>query len=767
MRRLIAPLAVFVTLIGVALPAFALTPVHLWSQRFGAAGADFEGAIAIDASGNVTIAGSFSNTVDFGGGGSGLVSAGNTDIFIAKYNSLGVHQWSKRIGGTGDDAALGLALDGSGNPIITGYHSGSVDFGGGVLPNFGGHDFFVAKYVGTGTYQWALGFGSTPTDEGHAVVCDGMANVYVTGVFSMNTTFGGGTLMSAGGTDIVLAKYNTAGIHQWSQRFGGATPDAGEGLALDASGNVLLTGSFQGTANFGGGVFNGVGSKDAVLAKYNSSGTHQWSKQFGSTLDDVGQSVTTDASGNVFTTGFFSGSADFGGGALVPQGASALFIAKYNSAGAHQWSQRAAGMGTSTGRSVALDNAGNVLLTGSFTSVANFGGSNLFTAGSDDVFIAKYTTAGVHKWSFSYGSNSTDAGVGVVTDASRNIFLAGNFNATINLGGSNLVSAGGNDVFLARFAREPQQPIIRTITDIGNDQGRQVLINFTASGDDQLGSPTTITQYEAYRKVASPPPSVSGMDQLSTAQLLAEGWTQVGAVAAHGETGYTMVAPTIGDSTIAFGQYRSTFYVRAASASPYTFFDSPADSGYSKDNLAPAVPQNFVFNAGDLSWNESTAADFDYFTVYGANTDNFGTATVVDYSVAPDMDVTASPYVYYYVTATDFSGNEGKPAKINTLSGVGGTPSSYVLSVSNYPNPFNPRTRVSYTVPSRGHVNVRVFDAHGAHVATLFDGERNMGAYSVDWDGRTTDAAVAASGVYFARIEHNGATRTKKMVLLK
>jgi flagellar hook assembly protein FlgD len=74
---------------------------------------------------------------------------------------------------------------------------------------------------------------------------------------------------------------------------------------------------------------------------------------------------------------------------------------------------------------------------------------------------------------------------------------------------------------------------------------------------------------------------------------------------------------------------------------------------------------------------------------------------------------------------------------------------------------------VSYTVPGRGHVTVRVFDANGAHVATLFDGERDAGAYSVAWDGRTDAAAVAASGVYFARIEQNGAMRTKKMVLLK
>jgi len=141
---------------------------------------------------------------------------------------------------------------------------------------------------------------------------------------------------------------------------------------------------------------------------------------------------------------------------------------------------------------------------------------------------------------------------------------------------------------------------------------------------------------------------------------------------------------------------------------------------------------------------------------------------VVDYSVAPSMDVTGSPYAYYFVTATDFSGNEGKPAKVNTLSGVGGTPSRYVLSVSNYPNPFNPRTTVSYTVPSRGEVSIAVYDARGAHVATLLDhADRPAGAYIIEWDGRADSGATASSGIYFARIEHASGVRSKKMVLLK
>jgi len=91
-----------------------------------------------------------------------------------------------------------------------------------------------------------------------------------------------------------------------------------------------------------------------------------------------------------------------------------------------------------------------------------------------------------------------------------------------------------------------------------------------------------------------------------------------------------------------------------------------------------------------------------------------------------------------------------------------------VLSVTNFPNPFNPRTTVSYTVPARGNVTVAIYDARGARVVTLVDNEpRETGAYRMDWNGRSTDGAALVSGVYFARIEHGGDIRTRKMVLLK
>jgi flagellar hook assembly protein FlgD len=88
--------------------------------------------------------------------------------------------------------------------------------------------------------------------------------------------------------------------------------------------------------------------------------------------------------------------------------------------------------------------------------------------------------------------------------------------------------------------------------------------------------------------------------------------------------------------------------------------------------------------------------------------------------------------------------------------------------VSNYPNPFNPATTLRYTVPLAGIVSVTIHDARGARIATLVDHERRVaGSYSMEWNGRGDGGTPVSSGVYFARVEHNGATRTKKMVLLK
>jgi FlgD Ig-like domain/Beta-propeller repeat len=741
-------------------------PANFWCKGFGSTGFETGSSVAVDASGNIFVTGNFTGTVSFGG--ASLVSAGGSDIFLAKYSPNGAHLWSLRFGGTGNDAGVAVALDASGSIYLTGSFVGPMNFGGATLNSVGGIDAFLVKLVFNGGHAWSKGFGSGLNEVGNSVAVDASGNVIFTGGFSFTVDFGGGNRTSAGSRDIFLAKYNTTGVHQWSQRFGGIQDDFGNGVAVDGSGNVFTTGQFQDTANFGGSNLVSAGLLDVYMAKFNTSGVHQWSQRYGDTQNDVGRSVAVNTPGTaVALTGYFQGVVSFGGSGIGGGGSSDLVVARYNGSGVHLWSRGLGGTDSDRGESVAIDASGHVVVGGDYWGSAYFGGQVFNSKGGADIFIGKYDVNGTHVWSGSFGGLQSDELFSVATDASGNPVVTGYFDSVADFGGTELVSAGVQDMFLAKYgaiAGDPF-PFIISVDDIGNDQGRKVKLRFLRSGGDDAGAwMNPVKRYIVLRRDDAPP----AMTTAAPDAMLDTGWTEVGSVSAFAAPSYGIDVPTIGDSTITLGQYYSVFRVRAATDKPSVYFTSEPDSGWSVDNLAPGVPQNFVYATGELDWDESNAGDFDYFTVYGADTDNFGAATVVNYTVSPVMDVSGSPYIYYFVTATDFSGNEGKPAKVNTLSGVGGTPKSYVFSVSNYPNPFNPRTTVRYTVPARGAVNVSIYDTNGARIATLVNHqERAAGAYTIEWDGRADDGTSVSSGAYFARIEQNGLTRSKKMMLLK
>jgi hypothetical protein len=429
--------------------AHSQPPTHLWSQRFGSTSYDEGWSVATDTSGNVLVTGFFSGTVDFGGGN--LVSAGAEDIFLAKYDASGNHLWSRRFGSTASDHGRSVAVDGSGNVFVTGLFQGTVDFGGGILTGAGQPDIFIAKYDANGNHLWSRRFGSGNEDVGWSVVADDSGNVFVTGYFSGTVDFGGGNLVSAGLWDIFLAKYDASGNHLWSRRFGSAAYEYAYSVAVDGSGNVFVTGYFSGTVDFGGGNLVSAGGWDIFLAKYDASGNHLWSQHFGSTDDDEGYSVAVDGSENVFATGYFSGTVDFGGGDLVSAGGTDIFLAKYDASGAHLWSQRLGGTSYEYNVAVAVDTLDNVFLTGEFWGTADFGGGNLVSAGGTDIILAGYDASGAHLWSQRFGGSDDDTGWSVAADNSGNLFVTGKFEGTANFGGGNLVSAGIRDIFLAEY----------------------------------------------------------------------------------------------------------------------------------------------------------------------------------------------------------------------------------------------------------------------------------------------------------------------------
>ena len=419
---------------------------------------------------------------------------------------------------------------------------------------------------------------------------------------------------------------------------------------------------------------------------------------------------------------------------------------------------------------MAIDTDGNVYLAAWFVESVDFGGGPIGEDSGQDLAVAKYNSSGVHQWSGSYdASNGIQPRAGVALDTNGNPVVAGYFSGTIDFGGGNISSTGGgaNDGFVAKFG-PPAEPLITSITDIGNDQGKRVKIRFDRSGHDDAASLTPVLGYDIYRR-ADTPPSVSPMedDGRDRPMTTPPGWTYLATAPAHGESNYGIDVSTLADSTTTYGQFWSVFFVRASTAAPTTFWDSPPDSGYSLDNLAPGVPPAAFWSLGVVSWDSPSDPDLDHFTVYGADVDDFGTAVVVDYTSDLSLDVTASPYAYYFVTATDQAGNEGPPAQTSSPTGAGEAPRQYVLSIGNYPNPFNPSTTVRYTIPSAGPVTVAVFDARGAFIKTLVsDRSHAAGAFAIEWNGRVGNRP-ASSGVYFVRIEHGGITQSRKMLLLK
>jgi hypothetical protein len=344
--------------------------------------------IATDAAGNVLVTGPLSGMVDFGGGPIGG-SAIAPDVFVVKLGPDGSHLWSESYGDSSVQSGASIATDAEGNVLVTGAFSGMVSFGGSTLMSAGSTDIFVAKLGPDGSHIWSKSYGDSSAQDGAGIAADAEGNVLLTGAFSGAVSFGGDTLASVGAADSFVVKLGPDGSHVWSHRFGAGR---GAGLAVDSASNVLVTGSFSGAASFGGDTFQSKGAADVFVVKLGKDGSHLWSKACGDGNKDgttAGTAVATDAEGNVLVTGSFSGAVDFGGGAL---GGIALDIYtwKLNPAGAHGWSHRYGDQSTQTSRGIAANANGNVFVTGSFSGTVDFGGSALASAGNTDIFVAAY-----------------------------------------------------------------------------------------------------------------------------------------------------------------------------------------------------------------------------------------------------------------------------------------------------------------------------------------------------------------------------------------
>lgn len=407
--------------------------------------------IAVDGGGNFVVAGYFTGALNCGGGV--LTSAGDDDIFLAKYTASGSHIWSKRFGALGTDEAFGVAVDSTGNIYVVGVFYGTFDFGAGNITSVGNADLFVAKFTSAGSCLWSKGFGSSGNEFGLTIAVDKADNVVFSGyygLFGAGVDFGGGTLPFAGGRDIALVKYSASGAHIWSKAIGGTGSDTPVAVATDNGTNVIVTGQFQNTVNFGGGPLTAVGI-DIFVAKYNGSdSSFQWSKRFGDGGNQSVSGTSVDPGDNVVVSGNYSGTLNLGGGPMNAPGGGAAFLAKYSTTGDYVFSKSigTATLGGPTSSGLAVNSIGELVLIGNVSAGTDFGGGILWGSGGRDPFVVKYSSGGNHIWS---KRASPGLSSGVRFGENGNVLMTGRYQETFNFGGNTLTSSANYSGFLVKF----------------------------------------------------------------------------------------------------------------------------------------------------------------------------------------------------------------------------------------------------------------------------------------------------------------------------
>ncbi|MEO6184170.1 MAG: BACON domain-containing carbohydrate-binding protein, partial [Verrucomicrobiota bacterium] len=396
--------------------------------------------------------------------------------------------WSSTLGGTNDDLARAVAVDAEGSVLAAGSIGGSV---------------YLEKISAAGKSIWSKWLSGT--GQAKAVALDEAGNIYLGGSFSGTVDFDSVLLSASGVADGFVSKYSADGVQLWARSFGGVGDDSVNSIALHED-TIGLVGVFTSSINFGDSAENSLtasGAKDIFVAKLSSAnGQHVWSQQFGSTADDEVKSMAIDLLGNIAISGEFHGGIDFGGGLLSGEDVNG-FAAMFSKAGLPIWSNQL----NNSGNGLAIDNQGNVFITGSsvdnvrggkssylakFTgamslqpgsylwskqidapsslaesvTVDNKGnvsvsGSHLKVADSlnqietnsalTDIFVTKFSSEGTQLWSKSFGSSGSANSFGLCHDASDNVIIAGTFSGSTDFGGGKQTSSGESDFLVLKL----------------------------------------------------------------------------------------------------------------------------------------------------------------------------------------------------------------------------------------------------------------------------------------------------------------------------
>ena len=408
--------------------------------------------------------------------------------FVAKAQNINL-DWAKQIGQTiSYRSPAALAVDDSGNVYTTGSFYGTVDFD----PSAGVHnltsyadDIFICKLDSQGNFVWAKQMQNGPYGGGAglAIVLDAPGNIYISGRFYSTVDFDPGPgvySLTAGGPHGFICKFNASGNLAWArQLLDGICQGECSSVAVDATGNVFITGWVQGPGDFdpGPGVFmiGNSSALDAFIVKLDVSGNFVWARANqallpnGRVVPGITIPIALDATGNIYIAGNFYGTVDFDPGPGVYSLDGTLgntCVWKLDPAGNLVWAGQMGMLGYYGGCAIVLDAAANVYITGSFGGTADFDpGPGTFNLGTlangssfiGNAFVAKLDASGNFSWARQMAGNGDASGYSIALDAAGNVYTAGAFKGTTDFdpgsGVYNLTAAGSGDVFISKLDR--------------------------------------------------------------------------------------------------------------------------------------------------------------------------------------------------------------------------------------------------------------------------------------------------------------------------
>lgn len=466
------------------LPIIGVSQNFKWVNQIGNNNIDGITKVINDLDDNLYVVGYFYGTLDVDPSSKTkhLISKGDADIYIAKFNADGNLIWAQSFGGSLEDVGYGLSLNNEGDLFVSGSFYNSVDFDPSDsnynVSSKGASDVFLSKFDSSGNFIWVKTFGSVNYDYNRALNIDNSNNIYLPGTFTGSIDFDPGNgveILTANSFDVFLVKLNSDGEFVWVNHLKSKYDSFVYGVVSDGNEACYISGFYSDSLLFDSKIeesnINSKGQHDVFIYKFNKDGKFIWNHSIGSPNEEQLQDIQIDNDNNLVFCGIFIDSLDFNPKgnnlSLNSKGGSDVFISKIDTSGLFIWAISFGSDKYDKCYSLSIDNQNNIYSIGVFYNTIDFninGNKKIIAAnGQVDIFINKIDNNGNYKGALSIGSTGPDYGSSVLIDNQNNLISSGDFAGTVDFdpgtGTLNLTSKGSSDAFILKLSSETLQTI--------------------------------------------------------------------------------------------------------------------------------------------------------------------------------------------------------------------------------------------------------------------------------------------------------------------